>query len=410
MPKQRQRAMLALEDGTVFEGWAFGAEGESDGEVVFNTSMTGYQEILTDPSYKGQIVAMTYPLIGNVGVNPDDMESTAPHVAGFVVREYCEYPSNWRATQRLDEFLKEHGVVAMEGVDTRALTRRLRIHGVMRGVISTQDLNPESLVEKARRSPGLVGRDLVKEVTCSRPYRWEQGEFQWEDQGPPPPQPAQLSLDLWGERSSQPRFRVVAVDCGIKHNILRKLVSRGCEVIVVPAHTSAEEILTYQPDGIFFSNGPGDPEGVPYVVETMRQLLGKRPIFGICLGHQMLGLALGGRTFKLKFGHRGGNHPVRYEKSQGVEITAQNHGFAVDAASIPDPDVEITHMNLNDSTLEGIRHRRYPVFSVQYHPEASPGPHDPDYLFDQFIEMMRAWKETHGGGEKAPLRPIAVAR
>ena len=360
-----KRAILALADGTVFEGDQFGATGETIGEVVFNTSMTGYQEILTDPSYKGQIVTMTYPLIGNYGCNEADVESIGPQVEGFVVREYSAYYSNWRSKWSLDTYLAEHGIIGIQGIDTRALTRRLRVHGVMNGCLSTEDLNPEHLVAKAKAWHGLVGWDLVQRVTCPNPYAWQHQE----------------------DSNTHSKYRVVALDFGIKYNIMRQLTEHGCEVQVVPANTTAEEILAAEPDGVFLSNGPGDPMPVDYAIETIQGLMGKKPLFGICLGHQLLGLALGGKTFKLKFGHRGANQPVKHLETDRVEITSQNHGFCVDIDSLPN-SVDVTHVNLNDDTLEGIQHREYPVFSVQYHPEASPGPHDASYLFSRFIEMM----------------------
>lgn len=364
------QAILALEDGTVFEGESFGPPGERTGEVVFNTSMTGYQEILTDPSYKGQIVVMTYPLIGNYGVSREDFESARPHVEGFVVREYSDFPSSWRSEGSLSDFLREYSIVGIEGIDTRALTRHIRTKGAMKGIVSTEDLDKNSLVERARKSPGLVGRDLVKEVTCSCPYRWDEPPF------------AHKPRDLG--------FHVVCYDFGVKHNILRMLVAAGCGVTVVPARTPAEEVLELQPDGILLSNGPGDPEGVAYAIENIRNLLDKKPIFGICLGHQILGLAFGGRTYKLKFGHHGGNHPVKDLATGRVQITVQNHGFAVDIGSLKDYAIELTHINLNDYTLEGMRHKELPIFSVQYHPEASPGPHDAEGLFLRFVELMNA--------------------
>jgi carbamoyl-phosphate synthase small subunit len=399
-----KRAVLALADGTLFEGASFGAEGEALGEVVFNTSMTGYQEVLTDPSYKGQMVVMTYPLIGNYGINLEDVESKAPAVEGFIVKEASPYPSNWRSTRDIDGYLKEHGVVGIQGIDTRALTRHLRDHGAMEGVLSTRDLNPDSLVAKAKASPGLIGRDLVKEVACAEPYTWQKGPWRlaagYEESSKfqVPSSKSEHQLNLFAEpgtRNPEP-FKVVAYDCGIKWNILRKLVEAGCNVTVVPAETSAARVLGMSPDGIFLSNGPGDPEGVPYVIDNVRKLIGTKPIFGICLGHQILGLAFGGRTYKLKFGHHGGNQPVKDLTTGKVEITTQNHGFAVDIASIPDKEVELTHVNLNDRTVEGMRHRRLPIFSVQYHPEASPGPHDASYLFQRFVDLMAGERKRAG--------------
>jgi carbamoyl-phosphate synthase small subunit len=369
------QTLLALEDGTVFWGKPFGALGETFGEVVFNTNLTGYQEVLTDPSYKGQIVTMTYPLIGNYGINDADLESVRPQVEGFIVKEGSKRASNWRAQSSLEEWLQRHSVVGIQGLDTRALTRHLRTCGAMRGAISTIDLDPHSLIARVQASQGLIGRDLVCEVTCDEPYTWTAGEWGWP------------KGDTKGIVDPSQRFRVVAYDFGIKHNILRKLVNSGGDVTVVPASTTASEALRLNPDGIFLSNGPGDPEGVPYAIEAIRQLIGVKPIFGICLGHQILALALGGKTYKLKFGHRGGNQPVMHLPTQKVEITAQNHGFAVDADSLP-AEIEVTHLNLNDRTVEGMRHRELPVFSVQYHPEASPGPHDSWYLFERFRAIL----------------------
>ena len=354
------KAILALEDGTIFEGTSFGATGEQTGEVVFNTSMTGYQEILTDPSYKGQIITMTYPLIGNYGINTEDFESEKPHLSGFVVREASRIVSNWRASMSLDDFLKQHKVIGIEGIDTRALTLHIRSAGAMKGIISTEDLNPKNLVRKAQEAIGLIGVDLVKEVTCDKAYKW----------------------------NTKGKYKVVVLDCGAKHNIMRELAARDCQVTVFPAGTSAKKILTLKPDGVMLSNGPGDPAAVTYVVETVRELIGKVSVFGICLGHQMLGLALGGKTFKLKFGHRGANQPVMDLRTRKVEITTQNHGFCVDLKTLTDKHVELTHINLNDQTLEGLRHKKYPVFSVQYHPEASAGPNDSKYLFEEFIQCL----------------------
>ena len=383
------KAILALADGTVFEGEQFGATGETLGEVVFNTSMTGYQEVLTDPSYKGQIVTMTYPLIGNYGCNEVDVESVGPQVEGFVVREYSAYYSNWRSKWSLDSYLSEHDIIGIQGLDTRALTRRLRVHGVMNGCLSTDDLNPERLIEKAKAWHGLVGWDLVQRVTCPSSYAWQKScqssviSHQLQEGSVTP-----TNISLTENRKPKTEnYKVVALDFGIKYNILRQLTEHGCQVQVVPAKTTAEEILAAEPDGVFLSNGPGDPMPVDYAIETIQGLIGKKPLFGICLGHQLLGLALGGKTFKLKFGHRGANQPVKHLETDQVEITSQNHGFCVDIDSLPN-SVDVTHINLNDDTLEGIQHREYPIFSVQYHPEASPGPHDADYLFSHFTKMM----------------------
>ncbi len=370
-------ALLALADGRVFKGEACGAPGEGAGEVVFNTSMTGYQEILTDPSYRGQIVCMTYPLIGNYGINPEDVESRRPWVSGFIVKEACAFPSNWRGRTTLDDYMKEHGIVGIQGIDTRALTRHLRDHGAQEGLISTVETDPGALVEKARRLPGLIGRDLVSEVTVAEPHGWSEGEWDLKRGYLTPP---------------TPRFKVVAFDSGIKRNILRCLAGLGCGVEVLPAGTPAAAVLERRPDGIFLSNGPGDPEAVPYLIQTVRGLIGKTPVFGICLGNQILGLAFGGSTFKLKFGHHGANHPVRDLVTGRVEITAQNHGFAVDPKSVEKFGLRETHVNLNDGTSEGMSHRELPVFSVQYHPEASPGPHDAHYLFTRFVDLMSSSK------------------
>jgi carbamoyl-phosphate synthase small subunit len=365
------RAVLALADGTYYEGESFGASGEAVGEVVFNTSMAGYQEVLTDPSYKGQIVTMTYPLIGNYGVNDEDFESHRPWVEGFVVKECSPVVSNWRATRSLPEFLRAYGIVGIAGIDTRALTRRLRDAGAQEGIISTLEPNPAVLVERARAVPRMSGRDLVRDVTCAEPYIWEDGGS---------------TLVEAGRRQIRAP-RVVAYDYGIKRNILRRLVDWGCQVSVVPAATPAETVLAMEPDGVFLSNGPGDPAAVRYAIEQVKCFIGVKPVMGICLGHQILTLACGAETYKLKFGHHGGNQPIRDLRTERVLITAENHGFAVDPRTLP-PAFEVTHVNLNDQTIEGVRHRELPVFSVQYHPEASPGPHDARYLFDEFIASM----------------------
>lgn len=354
-------AILALEDGRIFKGQSFGAKGESHGEVVFNTSMAGYQEVITDPSYKGQIVAMTYPLIGNYGVNDEDAESCKPFLEGFVVKEYSKIASNWRSKKTLGDYLKEHNIPGIEGVDTRELTLHIRQAGALKAVLSTEDLDEANLVKKAKASPGLVGIDLVKEVIPHKPYEW----------------------------NAKGRFKVVVLDCGAKFNIMRELARNDCRVTVVPATASAKEILELKPHGIMLSNGPGDPGALPYIVKTTQDLIGKLPIFGICLGHQMLGQAFGGKTYKLKFGHHGGNQPVKDLKTGKVAITVQNHGFCVDIDTLNRKELELTHMNLNDETLEGIRHKKLPIFSVQFHPEACPGPKDAEYLFGKFTELMR---------------------
>lgn len=362
-----KRAILLLEDGTSFLGKSFGVEGEAVGEVVFNTSMTGYQEILTDPSYKGQIVTMTYPLIGNYGVNPEDVESQRPWLEGFIVKEYSSFPSNWRATEPLDQLLKRNRIVAIEGIDTRALTRKIRDRGAMQGILSTEEFQAESLIKRLKSHPPLVGQDLVRQVTCAEPYPWKEG--------------------AWRETVPAPVYHVVAYDFGIKQNMLRRLVQMGCRITVVPAETSAEKVLSMNPDGILLSNGPGDPEAVTYAIRNTEKLIGKKPLFGICLGHQILGLALGGKCKKLKFGHHGGNQPIMDLATRRVQIVAENHGFAVDIQSI-EKEVDLTHVNLNDNTVEGMHHRTLPVFSVQYHPEASPGPHDAHFLFKRFVESF----------------------
>ncbi len=373
------KAILALADGRIFRGKSFGAGGEARGEVVFNTAMTGYQEVLTDPSYKGQMVTMTYTQIGNTGVNPEDIESRGLFLSGFIVREYMDCYSNWRANMSLDAYLKENGVVGIQGIDTRALTRHLRDKGAQNGIISTIDTDPESLVAKAAAIPSMAGLDLASGVSCDKPYHWTEGKWHLAG-GYPQVDPAAL------------KYRVVAYDFGIKYNILRCLVDAGCDVTVVPASFTAEEALAMNPDGIFLSNGPGDPEPLVSVQQEIRKMIGKKPIFGICLGHQLLGLALGGKTIKLPFGNHGSNLPVMDMATRRVEITAQNHGFAVDLESLGDAAC-LGHENLNDQTVEGISHCSLPIFSVQHHPEASPGPHDSQYLFGRFVQMMEKHRE-----------------
>ena len=375
-------ALLALEDGRTFACRSFTGPGEASGEVVFNTSMTGYQEILTDPSYSGQMVVMTYPLIGNYGINSEDIESSRIQVAAFLIKEYQPYPSNFRSTTSLADYLKGQGILGVERLDTRAVTRHIRNAGAMRAIISTDELSPAALVKRANAIPKMTGLNLAKVVTTPKSFYWADGQPQFFN-----PEDRPLDKTIWQRRESQPA--VVAFDFGIKFNILRQFELTGFELVVVPSATPASTIQAMEPDGIFLSNGPGDPEPVTDAIETIRSLLDYRPIFGICLGHQLLGLALGGKTFKLKFGHRGANQPVKNFRSGKVEITSQNHGFAVDTESLRENDVEITHVNLNDNTLEGFRHRKYPIFSVQYHPEASPGPHDARYLFDEFKALMR---------------------
>ncbi|MEI7909849.1 MAG: glutamine-hydrolyzing carbamoyl-phosphate synthase small subunit [Verrucomicrobiota bacterium] len=373
-------ALLALEDGRCFTGTAFGASGTTTGEICFNTSMTGYQEVITDPSYRGQIVAMTYPQIGNYGINPEDAESAGPHIRAFVIGELCQVPSNWRSTQSLADYLAAHGILGIEGIDTRALTKHLRSRGAMRACVTTE-LDREAAIAAAQASPAMAGMDYVREVSTPLGYHWEDESRRWRL-----PNSSTGETTYYGELPPL-RHRIVAYDFGLKFNILRRLRQAGFAVEVVNSRCSAAEVLAKNPDGVFLSNGPGDPAALGYIHEEIRQLLGKLPIFGICLGNQILAHAFGGSTFKLKFGHRGGNQPVKDLRSGKVAITAQNHGFAVDPASLP-PEIEVTHINLNDGTVEGMRHRELPVFSVQYHPEAAPGPHDAAYFFQEFAELI----------------------
>lgn len=367
-------AKLVLEDGTRYDCFSFGAEGETTGEIVFNTSMMGYQEIITDPSYFGQMIVMTYPLMGNYGVNTDDLESAGPMVKAFIVKEACDYPSNWRQSGTLGQLFKSKNIMGIEGLDTRAITRHIRNFGAMRAIISTIDKNEDSLLEKVKQSPSMTGANLVDAVTCKARYLW-----------------SEANLPDWQFRENikrESKYRIAVYDFGVKRNILRKFIERGCTLEVFPAQTKADEILAANPDGVFLSNGPGDPEAVEYVIPEIKKIIGKKPIFGICLGQQLLGIALGGKTYKLKFGHRGANHPVKNLETGVIEITSQNHGFTVDPKTLNENEVELTHWNLYDNTLEGFRHKTLPVFSVQYHPEASPGPHDSDYLFNKFMESI----------------------
>jgi carbamoyl-phosphate synthase small subunit len=378
------RAILALEDGRVFKGRAAGACTRRGGEVVFNTSITGYQEVFTDPSYSGQIVCLTYPHIGNVGTNLDDEESAKPYIEGLVVREFSALASNWRSKESAQDYLERHRVPVIWDIDTRALVRHLRNVGALRGVVATDGTPAEKLIAEARALPTMAGLELASRVTSPKQYEWKRGSIELAASGAP----AEVKSQAGSTSEGKSRYKVVAYDFGIKQNILRLLVDHGCDVTVVPAQTSGEDVLALKPNGVFLSNGPGDPEPIDYAVANIRKMLGRVPIFGICLGHQLCGLALGGRTFKLKFGHHGSNHPVQNLRTKKVEITSQNHGFCVDPDSLPASDVEITHVNLNDHTNEGMRHRSLPLFSVQYHPEASPGPHDARYLFDEFILLM----------------------
>jgi carbamoyl-phosphate synthase small subunit len=379
--------MLALEDGRVFNGRAAGAITRRGGEVVFNTSLTGYQEVFTDPSYAGQIVCLTYPHIGNVGANLEDEESLRPCIESLIVREFSQVSSNWRAAETTQLYLNRHKIPVIWDIDTRALVRHIRNVGALRGIVSTDGTPAEQLIFEAKQLPGMAGQELASRVTCGKPYGWDKGSVE-------------VAISPWSEQMGESdaqaetrKHRVVAYDYGIKQNILRLLVDHHCEVYVVPAQTSVQDVLEMKPDGVFLSNGPGDPEPVTYAVENIQKLIGRVPVFGICLGHQLCGLALGGKTFKLKFGHHGSNHPVKNLLTEQVEITAQNHGFCVDPESLPSSEVEITHINLNDNTNEGMRHKSKPLFSVQYHPEASPGPHDSHYLFTQFTDLMKEFAQ-----------------
>ncbi len=380
MQRENRIAKLALEDGTVFTGRAFGATGTSEGEVVFNTSMTGYQEILTDPSYKGQIVTMTYPLIGNYGINKEDIESKQPHVAGFIIKELAPAHSNYRADMSLEDYLARNQIIGIAGIDTRALVRKLRIKGAMNGVLSTEILDDAQLLDRVKKVVDMSGSDWVKTVKPNTGYSWDEDQGEWSH----------------GNVERGDGLHVVALDCGAKHNILRHLTERGIKVTVLPPESTPQEIMKHNPDGLFISNGPGDPAAVDYAIASLKQTAGKVPTFGICLGHQLLGLALGAKTYKLKFGHRGGNQPVKNLDTGRVEITSQNHGFAIEKTSLEAAGGVVTHLNLNDNTVEGFRHKDLPVFSVQHHPEASPGPHDATYLFDAFVEMMKSKKPPTG--------------
>jgi len=374
----KSKALLVLEDGTFYEAWSFGADGEATGEIVFNTSMTGYQEIVSDPSYYGQMIVMTYPLIGNYGISDEDFESRGPQAKALIVKEVCDYPSNWRSSHSLSDLLKKNGIMGIEGLDTRAITRHIRNFGAMRAIISTTDTSVQRLLEKVKNAPRMEGANHVDAVTCKTKYQW-----------------SEPNAEMWQFRENitgTHPYRIAVYDFGVKQNILRKFVERGCVVEVFPSKTKADEILASNPDGIFLSNGPGDPEAVDYVIPEIKKFIGKKPVFGICLGQQLLGIALGAKTYKLKFGHRGANHPVKNLATGIIEITSQNHGFTVDPKTLNEKEIELTHFNLYDGTLEGFRHRELPLFSVQYHPEASPGPHDSDYLFNQFMDRVKADK------------------